>query len=156
MSFTLSYQSLRSMSKLFGLLPFQIDRGKTGKIIGEHINFSDLVRSSIMILIYAACIVSNLFETNFKKPNLDQATVVVFFENFIFTSARYVLNISYVILDIINRKRFVDILRKFDTFDEEVKNNLNFQFFRLCNIKFHFNYFALRSLNWEVRLITIK
>lgn len=123
MSFSRSYQSLYSMSKFFGLLPFQIDRGRTGKIIGEHINFSDLVRSSIIILICVASILSCIFETNLKKPNLDQATIVVLFENYIFTSVRYILNISYVILDIINRKQFVDILRKFDTFDEEVNNN---------------------------------
>lgn len=147
MSFSLSYQSLHSMSNAFGLLPFQIDRGRTGKILGEHINLSNLVRSSIIILICVASIIFSILELKLKKPGLDQATNVAVFENYIFTSVRYILDIFYVILDTINRKKFVNILKKFDAFDEEVKNNLKF-YFRLCNTN-HL-YFKISKLGVSV------
>lgn len=123
MSFSRSYQSLHSMSTLFGLLPFRIDRERTGQILGEHVTVLDLVRSSIITLICVASTIHSIFENDRNKLNLvhlDQATNAVHFEKRISDIVRYTLIISYVILDIINRKRFVDILKKFDTFDEEV------------------------------------
>lgn len=154
MNFSRSYQSLHSMSRLFGLLPFQIDRGRTGQILGEHVRFLDLVRSSIITLICVASVIHCIFGIDRSKlnlVNLDQATNAVYSEKRISAIVRYILIISYVISDIINRKRFVDILKKFDTFDEEVI--CIFTPFGIYINQCHFKY---RSLSLGFRSITIK
>lgn len=120
MSFSRSSQPLHSISRLFGLLPFHIDRGRTGQILGEHIDFINLARSSMINLIYVASVIYTIIESNRKKSNLDLATDAVRFAEYTYIIVQIILNTSYIIFDIINRKRFVNILKKFDTFDEEV------------------------------------
>lgn len=127
------------MSRLFGLFPFHIDRERTGQIIGEHIEYFNMVQSSIIILVCAASFIHTIIDFNIQSPNLDRATDVVIFEIQIFKIVRYILNICYVIFDIINRKRFVDILKKFDTFDEEVTGNNSIEISLLSIIKCHSN-----------------
>lgn len=123
MSFSRSHQPLYSMLKIYGLLPFRLEFGKSGEILGQHIKFLDFICSSIIILIFAIILYidsKSLMSAYGKIHNVGRYGSVVF------RLMRYNFKIIFIISNIINRKRFANVLIKFDQFDEQV-------IFKTCN-----------------------
>lgn len=117
MNFSYSFQPLYYFSRVFGMQPFTILRTPSGDISGQKISFMDF----IWFLISTTVFVALAHYTSRSIPHFwDHSSRVSLIGDQIVSTGGFLFSIVFICLDLFNRNRFIEILRKFDKFDKEV------------------------------------
>lgn len=116
LDFWYSFGQMYIMARISGILPFSIKRNKYGEIFGPRIVFLDRLWWIMSIFNSMA-----LFVTCFiiLKPLDMTANLAIDAGNLTFISG-FAFSAFFIVIDMFNRNRFIDIFRTFETFDRKV------------------------------------
>lgn len=111
--FTKSLQPLYFFSRAFGRLPFSLVSNLNGEIQRAHIKIFDVIWFALSISVY-------LFLFIYYFKNISNTSNILVLCNSIAAFALLGLHLITVLMDLYNRERFIDILKKFGNFDKAV------------------------------------
>lgn len=119
-NFSYSFGQMYIMSRFVGIFPFSFKRNKYGEIIGPDVGFVDILWWITSVLKFFAVAIScfiimNPLDTMSKNIAIDGG-------NYAFIGAFATIGF-FIILDMINRDRFIVIFKTFEAFDRKVNQN---------------------------------
>lgn len=114
---------LHMISKAFGLLPFKVHTQVNGKM-DQSVGAIDIIR-------FVGCIVINLIlsyhaQTSPRSTAIEGKTILYFSYRLVWF-CQIVICIMSIVLDMVNRHRFLEILRAVTAFDKNVKLNFDWE-----------------------------
>lgn len=124
-----SFKPVYFVLRLLGLKPFSITHDSDGEPKRPKITILDGIWLAISLSVYAFMAYS--VEGNEHKKL--SAVSFMYILGYIFTMFGLFCSVATIVIDICNRFKFVDILRKITIFDNEVR----FQRFVLLNVSIH-------------------
>lgn len=118
LDFEYGFRPVYYFSRLTGFWPFSIIRHSDGTIQKARIGFFDILWSILLICLY---LIFAFFAYEVLKVGRDKnEDNIRFYVYNVFKMGSVLFGIFGIILDMRNRNKLVDILRKFNTFDNEV------------------------------------
>lgn len=108
-------------SRVFGLMPFSVARDSDGSIQKPRVKIIDLVWFLISI---CSCLTLAFYELQIVKLPQDphNSQLLILGDNVIIVLG-LAFNALVIVMNMLNRKRLVEILRKFTIFDQRVRLN---------------------------------
>lgn len=115
-NFWYSFQHIYFMSRIIGILPFSIKRNRYGEMIGSHVSFLDFFWFVTSIVGFIAISVSCYF---IMKPMMTTSNLAIAGLSLVFIFAFAYFGVV-VILNMLNRNRFILIVKIIEAFDQKV------------------------------------
>lgn len=119
-NFDYAFRPIYYFSRYVGLWPFSIICESNRKIRRARIGFFDVLRSILIIYLNLTLTFCGYKEIRPRQENHTNNIRFIVFMAFQLSSFLFI--ILGIVLDVINRKKFVDILLKFNTFDHKVRH----------------------------------
>lgn len=114
-----SFRPLFIYSRCFGLIPFAIQTNLFGEVQRVKSSFLNLAWPCIAILLYLSIGIFDILTPNNPRNDLRTTYILVLGDQIIFVS-KAVMSISSVLMDLVNRKRILRNIQRFEAFDKEV------------------------------------
>lgn len=118
--FAHSSRPIYYISRMFGLMPFSVIYDLDGKAQEPRVSVLDILWFMISICLYMT--LSFLTYQNIGDPKFPNIPLVLVFSDDIILLAGLAFGAAIAVMDFWNRSKFVEILKIFHTFDEEVKS----------------------------------
>lgn len=115
-NFWYSFQPIYCISRIIGIIPFSIKRNRSGEIIGTHVSFFDFFWFMTSIIGYIAISASCYIIT---KPLKTTSNLAIDGGSLAIIIAFAFFGI-FVILNMLNRNRFIVIIKTIEAFDQKV------------------------------------
>lgn len=113
------------MSRIFGLLPFSVRQNSNGSVESAKVNLFDMFWFLCAIGIYLTLSYFHLPQTKDLKNSITEenstSKSVLFSSIEIIFLATYLKVVVFIILDMLNRKLFANILTEIAKFDKSVR-----------------------------------
>lgn len=119
MNFSYSFKPLYRLSWFSGSLPFTIVRDQSGIIIGCCVGIFDVILFVIHIAMHGITVYllpSIMSSDDFVRATSSFSVIA----GHLFSLIQNVASAISIVMCLLNRNRFVDIFKAFDTFDREV------------------------------------
>lgn len=118
LSFEYCLRPIYYISRMCGLLPFSIRRNSNGEIKEPRITILDCLLLTLSIIWYLFLTYNSFHDIRYW-PNLNKSQVLTV-SNYSLLIMGLIFGTITITMDLINRSRLVDILRKFIKFDKNV------------------------------------
>lgn len=128
-NFSSSMMPAYFFSRAFGLLPFSIVRDSRGEAQAARVYLLDFLWFFISMLIYFLLTIYVYFDVESLGPSqtISESYILIVGE-----PALIIFGMIYgamvIVMDMLNRNRLVDVLKKFTDFDKEVNCSIFFPF----------------------------
>lgn len=146
LDFAFIYRPVYFASRVFGLMPFSINYDSNGVVQGPKVRIFDIVWFITSICLYM-CFIHQTIQTitSFKSP--DSSIYLIWIGNEILLMFGLVFGVITICTDMFNRYRIVDIVKSFNTFDNEVHLRIIFAY--LNTLTFHLSLeLGISIWNW--------
>lgn len=120
LNFAYSFRPVYYLSRVFGLMPFSIEYDLIGQPQVPRVNRIDAMWFVIVICLYLSMAYISYEKMNF--PQDSSIPYILFLGEYLFQILDLVYGALIIGLDMCNRYKLVNILKKLTLFDEEVKN----------------------------------
>lgn len=116
-----SVRPIYYFSRVFGLLPFSLIRNERGEIQKPQVRFTDLLFFVISLSWYffLACVSCQ----NIRLPN--DNSLIPIAGDFLLLIIGLIFNEFIIPMDMFNRFKLVEVVKMFNTFDENVSESIN-------------------------------
>lgn len=134
LNFEYAFRPIYTFSRITGLWPFSIIHDSKGEIYKPRVGFFDILRTVFII-----CLNLTLIFFQYKRFNQEKfETKLPFAVLSLFKISSLLTGTFGIVFDLINRNMLINILRKFNIFDNEVRD-FSMEFFRqiIWNSKTH-------------------
>lgn len=118
--FFYSLRPIYFVSRLFGLLPFSIIRDSSGVVQNARVNSFDLIWFFIALCIYLSMAWICYKSVEARQERLSYTMVI---GDGVILTLSLINSANMIIMDMFNRFKFIEILKKFSFFDDEVIKN---------------------------------
>lgn len=115
-SFEYAFQPIYYFSRIAGLWPFTIVLSSNGSVEKSRVRLFDVLWFFISIFVYLTA----LFYAYKDIKDLKSADSITFTLFFMFKIISLLFGLCGVVLDMFNRNKLINILKKFAAFDDEV------------------------------------
>lgn len=120
-TFAFAFRPMYYLMRVCSFMPFTIIYDTVGEVLKPRVTALDILWLLISLCNYLmALYCTKVFYTKFKQhkpPNVTKTSILV---NEFFYMSEVIFGMSSIIIDLCNRFKLNDILRKFDQFDKEV------------------------------------
>lgn len=118
-NFEYAFRPLHHFLRFIGLWPFSIIHYSNGKIRKARMHFFDVLRSALIIGLNLLLVVERY--KHLRAGQAVQAMRMRFTVFNVFHRSSFLFTGIGIILNVFNRNRLTDLLKKFNTFDNEVR-----------------------------------
>lgn len=124
-TFLYGFRPIYYFSRAFGMLPFSIVSNSSGELEGPRVSKFDGAWCMISMCIYASLVYSIIYGMEIPQNSSISATILLFGDNFLLI-ANFIFGILMIGVDMSNRYKFVNLMKKLVLFDNQVTHiNLN-------------------------------
>lgn len=116
--FVYCFRPVYYFSRIFGFMPFTVIYDSNGTIQGPKIRVFDILW--LILSMFVQILSPILYIQNRKFSIYDISLAILIRSDAIVITMRTVFNISAIIMDMCNRYKLMEILKKINNFDEEV------------------------------------
>lgn len=120
LNFEYAFQPIYQFLRFIGLWPFSVIHYSNGKIHKARMRVFDVLRSTSIICLNLLLSVERY--KHLRAGQAVQAMRIRFTAFNVFHRCSFLFTAIGSILNVVNRNRLVDLLKKFNTFDNEVRN----------------------------------
>lgn len=125
--FAYTFRPIYYFSRIFGSLPFTIVFNSKGSVEGTKIRVFDSVWFILSIALYI--LLSFMRFRSIKPPK--HTSLVLLHGDFLLLKSALVFCILFIVMDMCNRFKLVDILKNLITFDEKVSHHQQIQTYQI-------------------------
>lgn len=122
-NFEYGFRPIYYFSRLVGLLPFSIAHHSNGSITNAHISRLDGVWFSISMCFHLLAIFLSFLNTEDLNSISSVTTITFWILYILYRGNSLLIGTVGIIMDMLNRHKLADILRKFIIFDHDVSVN---------------------------------
>lgn len=119
--FCYNVRPIQFYSRIFGLIPFSIVRGANGEILEPRVKLFDFLWFIVAICFYLWLSVAHVRALETQQ---NPTHTILLLGDFILIASGIAFGAVVVVMDMFNRFRIVDILRKFTIFDKRVSKTV--------------------------------
>lgn len=118
------FRPIFCFSRIIGLMPFSIVCNSDGELQACRVKVVDCVWFLLSICVYLLLAIFNLLYLNVRHQ-YKIALVTLFVGNSILTILNFISCVICYIINMCNRRKFLDILKMFENFDAEVSQEIS-------------------------------
>lgn len=122
-TYSRSYRPIYIVSRVLGLMPFSIVIDSSGVILRPAVYTLDALWFLISTIVYI-CIMYFSFEYFYSEDNFKPISAISLVGNSCIYGINLILCLLAIVFDMLFRFKFVDVFKKFDTFDKEASSNV--------------------------------
>lgn len=121
MNFSWSFKPLFFLSRLFGCFPFTIVRNQSDIIVGCCVSVFDIVLFVLNIVLHMIIVAFSYPISTSEMIKFEKATTHFSLTGIrVLTVGHNIAAVISIVLNLLNRNRFIEIFKAFDAFDNEV------------------------------------
>lgn len=118
-NFEYSIRPIYYFARAFGLLPFSVIRNSNGEIQKPHVGVINLLLFVISICWYLILAYSCYLNVTFLLYNPKTSFILVF-GDYLLLIVGLISTTLFIVMDMVNRTRLVDVLKRLTVFDQKV------------------------------------